>query len=218
MSVSNPCKNIIGNELHYLMSQAVFSLWGNIEFLAVFARFPTQIISPRASGHNFLQQVTKPSWVYWPMEVSRRKRGIPQNKANATYGTRKAPSQKEIKQHLVSKWSINTLIPKYSRLFDAGKKNTISSVYLPRFCSRERGTSTHCLGPPHSQLRQGGILSYLPIGLCLHHLPASLLSSFVWTFQPQRQFTVKCVYTRLSASFTCDPSTNIYLATIFVNF
>lgn len=106
---------------------------------------------------------------------------------------------------------VNDLLINYSKILEAfwcrksSFKNTISSVYLPRFCSRERGTSTHCLGPPHSQLRPGGILSYLPIGLCLHHLPASLLSSFVWTFRPQGQFTVQCVYTRLFASLTCDP-------------
>lgn len=53
------------------------------------------IISPCANGHNFLQQVMNPSWVYWPMEVSRRNRGTPHTTAKRPYGTRKAPGEEQ---------------------------------------------------------------------------------------------------------------------------
>jgi len=55
----------------------------------IYKKVPNSI--PSASGHNFLQQVMPPSWVYWPIVVSSRNRGTPQVTTKTRYGTRKAP-------------------------------------------------------------------------------------------------------------------------------
>lgn len=48
---------------------------------------------PSKRGQIFLQHVMPPWLVYWPNDVSKKKRGMPQENRNSMYGTKKAPSK-----------------------------------------------------------------------------------------------------------------------------
>lgn len=48
---------------------------------------------PSKRGQIFLQHVMPPWLVYWPNDVSKKKRGMPQENRNSIYGTKKAPLQ-----------------------------------------------------------------------------------------------------------------------------
>lgn len=52
---------------------------------------------PSNNGQTFLQQVIPPSLVYWPRDVSSKKRGMPQANRKMRYGMKKAPVIVQIK-------------------------------------------------------------------------------------------------------------------------